>query len=208
MKVLLEIQYLPSLDYFTEVLKAEALSIEVCETYQKQSYRNRCRILTAQGVQTLTLPVKEGTRHTPIREVRLDHGQKWQQVHWRAITSAYGKAPYYEYFIDYFDRIYRQKHVFLFDFNLSLLTLCLDLMRESKKILFTNEYQKGPELRISDIEDKREQIHPKKPFVYEHKPYTQLFGSNFVPNLSVLDILFCQGSLSASHLRSAIEGKS
>ncbi len=193
--VLTELQYLPPLEFFCRVRTEPAIRLEAHEHFIKQTYRNRCYILGANGPLMLNIPVVRGRSKTLIRDLQIDHRQPWQAVHWRSITSAYGNAPFFEFFSHYFEKEYEKQEKFLWDFNLRLLTLCLNLLSmEDKKIEFSDAFEKDPPAQITDL---RSVIHPKKSYednsFYEAVPYIQVFGKDFVPNLSIIDLLFCQG---------------
>jgi hypothetical protein len=192
--VMMDLHYLPSLEYFAALLKYDYVYIEAYEYFQKQSYRNRCYIRAANKVDMLSVPVLDGRRKVLIRDIRIDYQQGWLKDHWRAITSAYGKSPFFEYYAPYFEQIFFKKHTFLYDLNWELLTKCLDLLQIRSKIKSTSLYAKDPDLKYVDL---RSGIHPKKNYlnnkIYRALPYVQNFGSEFVPNLSIVDLLFCQG---------------
>ncbi len=200
---MIDLHYLPSLEYFTAILNDDIVTIEAKEYYEKQSYRNRCIILTTNKIDTLSIPVLDGNKKVLIRDVRIDYSQDWVRRHWGAIYSAYGKSPYFEYYSDFFKAIFDKKTDFLFDFNLELLTLCLKLLKLNKKIVFTESFEKeAPAMR-------RGLIHPKRGFeaneFYQPVAYRQNFGNEFVPNLSILDLLFCQGTQALSILKSSVK---
>ncbi len=196
--IVLDLQYLPSLEYFTALLAHEIVYVEAHETFQRQTWRNRCQILTAHGGDTLIVPVVEGRSKVPIREARIDYGQKWVNRHWRAIRSAYGKAPFFEHFGPEFENLYRRNPAFLFDLNWELLTICLAFLGLKKKIVLTERCEPAVGEQLVDA---RGVIHPKRPFTehpfYRPVPYRQVFrekeGERFFPNLSILDVLFTQG---------------
>lgn len=195
MPLLTELHYLPSTSYFVELLKHNEIYIEAHENYPKQSYRNRCHILTANGFLELVIPVIHTGNKFSIRDARLDYSQNWPEKHWKTLVMAYSKAPFFEHFAPYFEKIYRQKNTFLFDFNLELLTLCLKLLQFSPTICMTESYSKVP---TNGQIDTRNKIDPKKQtnlvdFQY-FKSYQHNFGSEFVPNLSVIDLLMCRGT--------------
>ena len=197
-----DLQYLPSLEYFCTLLKHDEIKIEAHEYFEKQSYRNRCKIQTTNKIDTLTIPVKNGNSKVLIRDLRIDYHQDWTRRHWGAIHSAYGKSPFFEFYSDYFRNLIEKKPDFLFDFNLDLLTICLKLLRLEKTIIFTEKYEK-------DLEnDFRGQIHPKKSFgenqVYKPIAYRQNFGNEFEPNLSIVDLLFCQGNQALKILQESV----
>lgn len=192
--ILIELQYLPSLEYFTCLLQCKDIYIEACEHFVKQTYRNRCHIRGANKVETLSVPIVKGNRKILVKDTKIDYNQKWLGNHWRAITSAYGKAPFFEYYEAYFHDIFYKKIKFLFDLNYELLTLCLKLLQIDKKLILSEKYNKSPENGILDL---RSVVHPKKGHqqngFYMPYLYNQVFGKNFVENMSIIDLLFCEG---------------
>ncbi len=194
MKVILETQYFPSIAYFVLLAHAEEVYIEAFENFEKQTYRNRCEILGANGVHRLTVPVYSANSKIKIQSVAIDHHQKWTNNHWRSIQSAYGKAPFFDYYAEYLKSELFKSQNSLFNLNRSLLTLCLKLINLPIKLNSTEKY----ELNTSeDIFDGRSLVHPKKSLEtlswFRPTSYYQIFGRNFVPNLSILDLLFCMG---------------
>src|SRR5690606_23387756 len=110
--------YHPSILFFQKAFQAEEILLEAQEHFQKQSYRNRCHILTAQGLHLLTVPVKNGNSKILINELEIDYSQRWGEVHWRTIRSAYGNAPFFEFYADYVKDVYDRRPALLFDLNL------------------------------------------------------------------------------------------
>jgi hypothetical protein len=191
--LLLETQYLPSISYFVEILSHNKLVIEAFEHYQKQTYRNRCRILTSSKINILTVPVINAHQKVLIREVEIDNTQRWLNVHWKGIQSAYAKSPFFEYYSDDFRAILFKKQRFLFDLNMELLTLCLKLLGIDKQIEFSKEYHN--DTGNEHVTDKRDMINsgPASEIIAGTE-YTQVFGRQFAPNLSIVDLLFCEGN--------------
>jgi len=200
-QLLIELHYLPCVSYFSAIKKHDILLIESCENYQKQSYRNRTHILTAQQTEALNIPVLSGNSHLPIKEMRIDHQQKWRQVHQRAIRSAYGKSPFFEHYEEDILKLYDKPVTYLFDFNLACLTVCLKLLGLKKEIQFTTEYQTLKSEKSAFAIDQRELIHPKKVSNQTFKTYQQVFGKQFEPNLSIIDLLFCEGNNSGANIK-------
>lgn len=206
--MLSEIQYLPPVEFFVHLLEHEKLLIEGNENFQKQSYRNRCYIKSANNIQELSVPIKKTGEKVLISEAEIDYSQKWLMVHWRSLCSAYGNAPFFEYYSIYFEQIFFKKHKFLFDLDMELLLLCLKLLGLSKKIEITQEYCPVTSYITGDIKDMRGGIHPKfLPDKIVFKEYPQVFGKDFVKNLSIVDLLFCEGNNSLSILQQSINEK-
>ncbi|WP_299819240.1 WbqC family protein [uncultured Pontibacter sp.] len=201
MVLLTETMYNPPVAYFWHALRAEGIQLETHENYVKQSYRNRCHVLTAQGVQPLSIPVLKGNSKakTLITEIEIDYSQKWHNVHWRTIQAAYGRAPYFEFYSDYIKAVYDRQPKFLFQLNVDLLQLYFKLLKLNKPLHFTDFYSEQPQENVLDLRNK---IHPKiYPDNLHVKPYTQVFGKHFAPELSIIDLLFTQGPASLSYLQ-------
>ena len=181
------------------------ICIDIHEHYIKQTFRNRCRIVTAQGTAELTVPViKPGRR--AAKDVEIDNSQPWQRTHWRAFTSAYARSPFFEYYAPYFEDLYQHKNFDkLTDLTAELLQLCLRLLKADNKPKYTTDYQKD-----GDFLDLRNIILPKKPLTElpfcQSVAYTQVFGGKFVPNVSILDLLFCEGPQAGSTLKHMFTG--
>lgn len=172
--------YLPPVSWCAAAWNSEALVVEAHEHYQKGSLRNRCHIAGPNGVQRLSIPLEKGKhQQVPIREVRIAYDENWQRQHWRSISTAYGNAPYYEHYAEDLAPFYEKRFVFLFDYNLDLLTFILQ-----KKLAWPGE------IRISEFYE--------APAAVEYgmtRRYPQVFEEKhgFLPDLSVLDLLFCCG---------------
>lgn len=198
-KIVLSTAYLPPIEYFARINDADEALIEREENYLKQSYRNRCYILSADKPQYLTVPVYLGSFHkTHIRDIRIDYSKRWQQVHLRALTSAYCSSPYFIFYFEVFERIILSGHEFLLDLNMELIEAALKMMDISRKISYTAEFITGND----NIDDLRYAISPKKISSYPFKKYIQVFATKegFVPGLSIADLLFNTGPDAAGYL--------
>ena len=181
------IQYYSILSNFREVY------LEQYAHYVKQTYRNRCQILTANGVMNLTIPVDKVSGEKMLdKDVRISDTD-WQRVHWAAIESAYNNSPFFLYYSDDIKPLYEKKFDFLLDFNLSLQEILVSLIGLDTKLILTDSYVESGEL------DFREKLSPKykgNDLKFNHKPYYQVFKEKFgyVENLSIYDLLFNMGN--------------
>ena len=184
--VLTELHYLPLVSYFTR-LREDDFQIEAHEHYQKQSLRNRTYILTANGELVLTIPIQHGV--IDIQDVKIDYSQDWVKNHLRALESAYKHSPYYDYYFPYFEDIYKQKLTFLFELNLEFFRLIMKMLKWQKGIFLTKKFTLNYESQIIDFRSNYQYRENQE----SNKPYQQVFGTEFIPNLSILDLLFNKG---------------
>lgn len=197
MQILLSSAYLPPVQYFAHVQSAEQVWIEQYDHYQKQTYRNRCVIAAPDGPLSLTVPIeKPNTQKAFMRDIRIsDHGN-WRHLHWNAIESAYNHTPFFEYYKDDFRPFYEKKFDFLVDYNEQLCQLVCQLIDIDTSFQRTESYIAEPSNTIIDL---RDAIHPKKEVMddasFSAVPYYQVFQERlgFLPNLSIIDLLFNMG---------------
>lgn len=183
--------YLPSIQYMSLFLETEEPSIELFETYQKQSCRTRCKVMTANGIQTLTIPViKTNGNHTLTKDIEISYKESWQQIHLRCLESAYRKSAYFDYYFPYFEKIYRQKFNTLVELNDYCLKVILKILKSKKEYSYTDDFEK-----ITCDDDYRISLSKNEENVFESKTYYQVFADRhgFVPNISIIDLLFNEG---------------
>lgn len=201
--IILPTAYLPPLNWWALTLREKEIGLEYQETYPRQTFRNRCYIYSANGLLPLSLPViKVDGNHTRTRDILLDQSKNWQQVHWRSIESAYSKTPYFLYYCDAFRSIFLKRFDRLTDMNLAFIRLCSSLLSiEDKGFRPTESYN-----TLEGEVDYRILLNPKKDTLltgYSVFPrYIQAFESKhgFLPNLSIIDLLFNQGNDALHHL--------
>lgn len=211
--MLLSIAYFPPISYFALIAKYRDVCIEACENYQKQSWRNRCRYYAADGPQYLNFPiVHEGTHELPISRIKVDYSTPWVLKTKRAIASAYDSSACFEYYKDELFSILDSHPETLFDLDMQIIKFFLRKTGIEANISLTEEYVapepvEGAEVRYG--RDYREILHPKRPDTVLkdlglEKPYFQVFARKygFIPNLSIMDLLFNEGPDSIMYLMS------
>ena len=204
-RCLIELHYLPCIQYMCKFLLYNEVIIEQHENYQKRSYRNKCHVIGSHGVERLSIPLQSGKhQQQPIKEVRISYDRPWYASHWNTIKSAYGRAPYFEYYADALKDILYAKHTFLFELNDAILNWLVNSIY-LRQHSFSNSYQKI----AVDIMDLRHLVDFKGDNVDVHfrtMQYFQVFDDRqeFEANLSVIDVLFAKGPETKSYLSSCL----
>ena len=212
--MLLGIAWFPPVSYFALIAKGMVLSpentipsivyIEACENYQKQSWRNRCRILAADGPAYLNFPiVHEGSHELPITAIKVDYSTPWVLKTKRAIASAYESSAFFDYYKDELFAILDSHPETLFELDMRIIRFFLDKTGIAADLRLTDTFQP-----FSGVEDYREVLHPKRPNTVLkdlglEKPYFQVFARKygFTSDLSIMDLLFNEGPDSICYLK-------
>jgi hypothetical protein len=201
-KIILPTSYCAPIEYFALISQhsTNEIYIEQKETYPKQTWRNRCTILTSQGLLNLSLPVKKPQGNRTITEkVEIINESMWYLKHWRAITSAYNASPYFLYYQDELEMFFNGNHINLLNFNTLLTKHFLNLLNINTKLHQTKDY-----CVLNQTVDYRMVVSPKKVPIFQDFPvYTQVFApaKAFEPNLSILDLLFNLGPEAGDYLK-------
>lgn len=194
-------------NYFARLVNEKKIVIEQFDHYQKQSYRNRCKILGPNGTISLSIPVKKqhGVKNL-LRDIRIDYDTHWNRNHWRSLLAAYASSPYFEYMADELHPFYEGKFEFLIELNQELLECALGIMGLNIPLTLSSSFS-----RITQDSDPRYFIHPKKsetvadpdfnPIEY-HQVFSDRFG--YQSNLSILDLLFNEGPNAVTILRQSL----
>ena len=205
MQLLTHSLYLAPLPLYAQLYAADTLLVDGDTPFVKQTFRNRAIIATENGTQTLTIPVVHQGRQA-MRDVRISEHGNWRHLHWNALVSAYRKSPFFEYYADDFERFYRQKEGFLLDFNLQLHALVSELLGLEHTVhIIENSAVETEENQIEDIRAMAEPGNLAEFCCDAAVPYYQVFAlrNGFIPNLSIVDLLFNMGPEGLIVLRDA-----
>lgn len=212
---LLSSTYFGPVQWYQKLFRYQCCIVEQHDNFIKQTYRNRCVISATQGVQALSIPVEPAPQTSvngkvAMKDVRIsDHGN-WRHLHWNALLSAYGESPFFEYYEDDIRPFFEKQYTFLIDFNMETTAKMCELLDIEPNIVMSEEYLSADALTQSSangdaVSDFRDAIRPKRPLEdpeFSPKPYYQVFSQKhgFLPNLSILDLLFNEGNESVLFL--------
>ncbi len=199
MHILLHPTYFPSISHFVAMVKADSVTFEVEDNFQKQTNRNRMYIYSPNGIQLLNIPVKHSkTAHQKFKDTKIEPAFDWRKQHFKSLEAAYRTSPFFEYFEDDIRPLFEKKHTYMMDLNfeaMEIVTECLGIdFSYDKTIEYFHE--------VNNVEDYRYLANGKKDTaVFE--PYTQVFGEKhgFINNLSILDLLFNEGRHALDYLK-------
>lgn len=191
--------YFGTIHYYRQLVGCRELHIEMHEHFIKQSIRSTTSILSANGVQKLSVPVQHKGEKKPISELKISYAEPWQRVHWQAIKSAYGNSPYFNHYAHRMEDIYQKKFEYLPELNEYIRGIIFSVLKINLKVSPTHQYQEQalwPDYRSKQAEQN---------ISLRLQPYTQTFAGRFafVPNPSILDLLFNLGPEGLRYLKQA-----
>ena len=199
MNILIHPSYFPSISHFVAIAKADLVTFEMEDNFQKQTNRSRMYIYSPNGIQLLNVPIKHSKdKHQRIKEVKIENDFDWQKQHFKSLEAAYRTSPFFEYFEDDIRTVFEKKHTFLMDLNLETMSIVSKCLRLEFNHDETAEYFH----QVDDKTDFRNLINGKKDAsIFES--YTQVFGDKhgFLNNLSILDLLFNEGRFALEYLK-------
>jgi WbqC-like protein family len=196
---LFPVYYFPPIAWFAALAAGPDAVLEQWSHYRKQQYTNRCLILGANKVQVLSIPVQRDGEYVPLHQKRISYDQQWQKDHWRGIESAYRSSPYFEYYEHDLEECFEHQPQSLLEWNLKLTDLALKWLKLEVHYTLSDKYR-GPDPDIMDLRDAFDS-HEKVPQWLQPEPYDQVFGTDFSPGLSILDLVFNLGPESLGYLK-------
>ena len=197
---LIHLPYFPNVAHMVAILNSQVTFIEAWDNYNKQTYRNRTKILGPNGILNLTIPVIHSQKNRLLyKDVKIKNTENWQLNHWRSIETSYNSSPFFEFYRDELAELYQSAFEDLYGFNLRCLEVISDILDLKIDLQRTPKFQNNWEER----NDYRFLIKAKKETVFNFDAYTQVFSEKygFASNLSILDLLFNEGPNSESYLR-------
>jgi hypothetical protein len=198
-----ELQYFPPITFFATLYKETYVYLDIYEIYRKMSFRNRCLVAGAQGIISLSVPLRDGrNQHLPMNEVLISDTEKWQSRHLKSIQSAYNRSPFFEYYQDELSSLFQKPFERLSDWNLHCLKWVYEKLEWQTEICFTKtDISFQPE----GIDDRKNHVMPKNYTNWNPVKYRQVFEerTGFFPNLSILDLLFNVGKEGGELLRNS-----
>ena len=201
--IITPLAYTGSIGMWAFMTTAETLLVEQNDYYQKQTLRNRTYIHGANGKLLLSIPIRHlgKTGHQYYNKVEIENSFEWQKQHWKSIQSAYRSSPYFEFYEDDISIFYKNKFSLLYVFNKAYFKLLLKLLGWNPEVHYTESYK-----NLTNAKDIRSQIEKKEVNNKLKLKYTQVFeGKNgFIPNLSILDLLFNEGPNTLSLLKTVV----
>lgn len=190
--------YFSPISQYSEIIKADEVIFEVEDNFQKQSYRNRCYIYNSSGKQLLTIPVKHQIKdgRKKSKDTLIEHNFPWQDQHFKSLQIAYRTSPFFDFLEEDIAPIFHKKYKYLKDLNIDTYLFITDTLQLNSDFSLTKEYQPNTNNDFRNLAD-RKHI-PKK----TTENYIQMFDDKhgFIPNLSILDLLFMEGPNAMSFL--------
>ena len=201
MNIIIHPTYFPNIAHFVTIANTDEVILEMDDNFLKQTYRNRAYIYGANGKLALNIPVVHSQKNRQkYRDVKVFNEAKWQSLHWKSLLSAYSTSPFFEYYKDELEPLFGLKVDYILDFNLKCFEVVCDCLQLELKTSKTETYN----TQVNNTNDFRYLVNAKKEQPYHFDSYTQVFSNkhDFIPNLSILDLLFNEGPNAVNYLES------
>jgi len=196
MKLLIESQYFPPVTLFKKSIGVLNINFDIYEIWRKMSFRNRCMVVGGNGPINLSIPVLDGREQKKLlKEVVIDNRKPWQSQHFKTITSCYNRSPWFSFFEPELAALYREPVELLHDWN----RICFEWVAGKLGLSLYVDYSEcvSGNSTGGEVVDWRNKLTPKSlqsgfaDPVHYHQVFEDRIG--FIPHLSVLDLLFCEG---------------
>ncbi len=193
--------YFSSVLQFAYMLESDGVLFEVFDNFQKQTYRNRCYIYGANGKQLLNVPTQKVSGKQLTKDIKIDYSSNWQAEHLKSLLSAYRSSPFFEFYIDELLPVFKRKEIFLIDLNIKTTKILFNVLQEKLVFELTPHYKK------EEKNDYRFLVNAKEKPLFDFQKYIQVFDDKhgFIPNLSILDLLFMEGPSTTIYLDKLLE---
>ena len=201
MTTLIHPTYFPNIAHFVAMAQADNVVFEVEDNFLKQTFRNRTYIYAANGKLALQIPVIHTQKNRQkYKDVKIYNEEKWQNLHWKSLLSAYKASPFFEYYEDDLQPLFHSKTDYILDHNFKCFETICECLQLNLSTSKTNSYQ----TIVEDIEDYRYLVHARKDTLKLFESYNQVFQDKhgFITNLSILDLLFNEGANALNYLES------
>lgn len=198
--ILLHPAYFPSIETMCHMVNADKIIWEIHDNYQKQTYRNRTYIAHSNGKLLLNIPVKHiSGKRQKTQEVQVENAVNWQKQHLKSMQTAYRTSPFFEFYEDDLLPLFTEPVTNLMDFNFKIFEFLTEIIGFTVETATTSKYEENPE----DVDDLRRLVNAKRPTSFQSVPYTQVLEAShgFLPNLSILDLIFNEGPNTLTHLK-------
>lgn len=191
--------YFPPIAYMADFIQQESPMLDAYENMQKQTYRNRCYILNANGKQMLNIPTQKNNKTRKIRDIKISYDEDWPKEHFKSFEAAYRRSPYFEFYEHHFADILEAKPIYLFDLNHLIMERLLTILQVDTKFTLTESY-------LSTYNQDFRDAYNAKSDAFKNPKYAQVFEEkmDFVPNLSIVDLICNQGPQSKIYLKNII----
>jgi len=191
---IVEYQYFGVINYINTLFQFSNIEFEVCESFQKMSFRNRMVLAGSNGLVNLSVPLEKGRDQKQLlKDVRISYSLPWQQQHWRTIESCYNRSPFYEYYRDWLEGFYQRRPVFLLDLNREIMEWLVKQLKLTARFGETAAFEPVYPIDITDYRNRwlPRNFQKNQPIIRYRQVFEDRIG--FQPNLSILDLLFCEG---------------